>query len=92
MERFEDRWMRRGAWLLLLLLWLAQPVGSLAASKTPEQPDKEMLRMMDFLKDWDVINNMDMMKDMQQVAPEASRPPRAGARQPAPPRKKEAEK
>jgi hypothetical protein len=84
--------MRRPPWLLLLLLWLAQPIGSLAASKTAEQPDKEMLRMMDFLKDWDVINNMEMMRDLHQVAPEASQPPRAGAREPPPARKKEVAK
>ena len=85
--------MRKPPWLLLLLLCLTQPVGSFAASKTPEPPDKEMLRMMDFLKDWDVINNMEMMKDLQQVAPEGSQPPRGGAREPAAPmRKKEAAK
>lgn len=83
--------MRKPPWLLLLL-WVMQPLGSLAATKQVEQPDKEMLRMMDFLKDWDVINNMDMMKDLQQVAPEAGQPPRAGAREPAPTRKKEAAK
>lgn len=77
---------------LFLLLWLAQPVGGWAASKPAEQPDKEMLRMMDFLKDWDLINNMEMMKDLQQVAPEPGQPPRAGAREPAPARKKEAAK
>ena len=83
--------MRNGLWLLLLF-WLVQPVGASAATKPVEQPDKEMLRMMDFLKDWDLINNMEMMKDLQQAAPQAGQPPRAGAREPAPARKKEAAK
>jgi hypothetical protein len=82
--------MRKSPWLLLL--WMMQPLGSLAATKPAEQPDKEMLRMMDFLKDWDVINNMEMMKDLQQVAPEAGQPPRAGVRETTPARKKEATK
>jgi len=77
--------MRNPKWLLLLIFVL-QPLGSLAATKQVEQPNKEMLRMIDFLKDWEVINNMEMMKDLQQVAPEA------GAREPAPTRKKEAAK
>jgi hypothetical protein len=83
--------MRKAPWLLLLL-WMMEPLGSSAATKQVEQPDKEMLRMMDFLKDWDVINNMEMMKDLQQVAPEADQPPRGGAREPGPARKKEAAK
>jgi len=83
--------MRNPQWLLLLIFVL-QPLGSLAATKQVEQPNKEMLRMIDFLKDWEVINNMEMMKDLQQVAPEAGAPPRASAREPAPTRKKEAAK
>jgi hypothetical protein len=83
--------MRKASWLLLLL-WLTESVGSFAATKQVEQPDKEMLRMMDLLKDWDVINNMEMMKDLQEVAPEAGQPPRSGGRAPVPTRKKEAAK
>jgi hypothetical protein len=83
--------MRKPPWLLLLL-WVMKPPALFAATKQVEQPDKEMLRMMDFLKDWDVINNMEMLKDMQQIGPEAGQPQRAGAREPAPPRKKEAAK
>ena len=81
--------MRKRPWLLLLL-WMMNPPGSSAATKQVEQPDKEMLRMMDFLKDWDVINNMEMMKDLQQIAPDASPPSRADTRELAPARKKEA--
>ncbi len=83
--------MRIPRWLLLLV-FLMPAWGSLAATKQTETPDKEMLRMMDFLKDWDVINNMEMMKELQQVAPETQQTPRSGARTPAPMRKNEAAK
>ena len=83
--------MRNPRWLLLLI-FVMQPLGSLAATKQKEQPDKEMLRMMDFLKDWDVISNMEMMKNMEQIAPEVGQSPRPGARAPAPLQKKEAAK
>ncbi len=84
--------MRRFRWLFSFLIVL-QPLGSLAATKqAAEIPDKDMLRMMDFLKDWELINNMEMMKDMQQVAPETQQPPRSGARIPAPKRQNEAAK
>ena len=85
--------MRNPRWVLLLIIFVMQPLGALAATKQVEQPDKEMLRMMDFLKDWDVINNMEMMKDMQQVAPETGQAPQASrAREPTPSRKKETAK
>ncbi len=83
--------MRNHRWVLLLISMMPS-LGSPAATKQAEQPDKEMLRMMDFLKDWDVINNMEMMKDMQQIAPEVGQSPRPSARAPAPLQKKEAAK
>ncbi len=83
--------MRNLRWLLLLF-FLMPAWGSLAATKQTETPDKEMLRMMDFLKDWEVINNMEMMKDMQQVAPETQQTPRSATRTPTPMRKNEAAK
>lgn len=85
--------MRNSWWLLFFIIFVMQPLGSWAATKQAEQPDKEMLRMMDFLKDWDVINNMEMMKDMQQVAPETGQAPQpSSVREPTPLKKKEAAK
>jgi hypothetical protein len=67
------------AWSLLIIAVLLAPIASLAASKESDQPDKEMLRMMDVLKDWDVINNMDMIRDLQQNGPPPRQsPPKAG--------------
>ncbi len=56
----------RGQWVFLFSLVLTPPAVS-AASKEVEQPDKEMLRMLDFLKDMEVIKNMEMMKDLRQL-------------------------
>lgn len=55
----------RGQWIFLFSLVLA-PAAS-AASKEVAQPDREMLRMLDFLKDMEVIKQMEMMKDMGQL-------------------------
>jgi hypothetical protein len=56
----------RGQWVLLFSLVMTPPVVS-AASKEVAQPDREMLKMLDFLKDMEVINNIEMMKDLRQV-------------------------
>jgi hypothetical protein len=56
----------RGQWVFLFSLVLTPPAVS-AVSKEVEQPDKEMLRMLDFLKDMEVIKNMEMMKDIRQL-------------------------
>lgn len=83
--------MRKSYWLFLLM-FVTQPTGLHAATKDAERPDKEMLRMIDFLKDWEVIDNMEMMKDMHQVARAAEQGARAGTLPAAPPRKKETAK
>ncbi len=55
-----------GQWVFLFSLVLTPPAVS-AASKEVEQPDREMLKMLDFLKDMEVIKDMEMMKDIGQV-------------------------
>jgi hypothetical protein len=40
---------------------------SMAATKDNERPDKEMLQMMDFLREMEMIRQMDMMQDMPNV-------------------------
>ena len=67
----------RGQWVFLFSLALTPPAVS-AASKEVEQPDREMLRMLDFLKDMEVVKNMEMMKDirqLEQMRDQASRDP-----------------
>jgi hypothetical protein len=75
----------RGQWFFIGSLVLI-PTVTLAASKEPEQPDKEMLRMIDFLKDLEVIRDMEMMKDMQrleQMRDQAARDPGQSSSPPA---------
>ena len=55
-----------GQWVFLFSLALTPPA-VLAASKEGAQPDREMLRMLDFLQDMEVIKNMEMMKDIRQL-------------------------
>jgi len=52
---------------LLLFLLLALPPAGLAATKGVEPPDKEMLRMMDFLREMEMIKQVEMMQDLSQV-------------------------
>lgn len=48
---------------ILFIVLASTPV--LAATKDAEQPDKEMLRMMDFLRDMEILKQMQMMQDME---------------------------
>ena len=67
----------RGQWVFLFSLLLTPPAVS-AASKEVAQPNREMLRMLDFLKDMEVIKNMEMMKDigkLEQMRDQVSRDP-----------------
>jgi hypothetical protein len=58
--------MARSYWLMLAsLLFTASMLP--AATKGNPPPDKEMLQIMDFLKDIDVIRQMDMMQELQNV-------------------------
>ena len=58
--------MSRLHWLILAaVLFAGLPL--LAASKDNERPDREMLQMMDLLRDIEVIRQMDMMQDMPDV-------------------------
>lgn len=80
----------RGRWLFLFSLSLAPPAAT-AASKAAEPPDREMLRMLDFLRDMEVIKNMEMMKEMdrlERTRDQASRDPG----RPSTPAKKETAK
>jgi hypothetical protein len=50
---------------LLLLLAVAHP--SHPATRNAERPDKEMLRMMDFLREMEMIKQAEMMQELPQV-------------------------
>jgi hypothetical protein len=53
----------RQLWVLLLLL---AAVTTRAATKD-QQPDREMLRMMDFLREMEMIKQMEILRDMYAV-------------------------
>lgn len=57
-----------------------------AASKDTEPPDREMLKMMDVLRDMEIIKQIDMLQDMQNL--ENSDPTKPVATQKSPPPKK----
>jgi hypothetical protein len=52
---------------LILLLVLAGSTAGFCASKDSQPPDKEMLRMMDFLREMEMIKQAEMMQDLSQV-------------------------
>ena len=58
--------MRQATGLTLLLVLAVSPVG-FAANKDSSAPDKEMLRMMDFLREMEMTKQAEMMQDLSQV-------------------------
>ena len=48
-----------------LMLWLGS---AFAASADAVRPDREMLRMMDLLRDMEMIKQIDMLQDMPNLA------------------------
>jgi hypothetical protein len=74
---------------MILFLVLAVPIAS-AGTKDTEPPDKEMLRMMDFLREMEMIKQVEMMQDLSQV--EQVEDPSSGSRvrKPSPAKTKEA--
>jgi hypothetical protein len=55
-------------WPIVLLVLAVSTVG-FAANKDNSAPDKEMLRMMDFLREMEMIKQAEMMHDLSQVEP-----------------------
>ena len=48
-----------------LVLWLGSAAFAASADAVP--PDREMLRMMDLLRDMEMIKQIDMLQDMQRL-------------------------
>lgn len=57
--------MRFCAWVLALTLGISA-VG-FAATKDSEPPDREMLKMMELLREMEMIKQIDMLQDMQRL-------------------------
>jgi hypothetical protein len=57
--------MRPPAGLILALVLLVPSVGGVATKEEP--PDREMLKMMEFLREMEMIKQMEMLRDMHVV-------------------------
>lgn len=73
---------------LIILLLVVAP--TLAATRDGDQPDREMLRMMEFLREMEMIRQIEMMQDMQQLEQSADQAPRGAPQTSAPAKRKEA--
>ena len=58
--------MHQANWLVVAALVLA-PVASSSATKQQSPPDKEMLKMLEFLRDMEMIKQLDMMQDLHTI-------------------------
>ena len=56
--------MRQIAWILFLLFLYSS---SFAGSKQEERPDREMLKLMQLLRDWEMIKNLDLMRQLDKL-------------------------
>ena len=73
--------MKFGNWLSIALVFAAAPV--VGATKDQEVPDKEMLKMMEFLREMEMIKQMELMRDMQQVESDATQAKQSAPRKAA---------
>jgi len=55
----------RPSWLLLLM-FLSVP-NAYGATRDSERPDREMLRMMEFLREMEMMKQMEILRDLNQV-------------------------
>jgi hypothetical protein len=83
--------MNQAIWLLLAALFLA-PVASSSATKDQSPPDKEMLKMLEFLRDMEMIKQLDMMQDLHNVEAAGDQAKNNPAPKSVPGRKKESAK
>ena len=80
--------MRHTAGLTLLLVLVVSTDG-VAASKDSQPPDKEMLRMMDFLREMEMIKQVEMMQDLSQVEKTEDQKSDTRSQKPLPSKRKE---
>lgn len=83
--------MRLVTWPIVLLVLAVSTVG-FPASKESAAPDKEMLRMMDFLREMEMIKQAEMMQDLSQVDQVGDQNPDTRPQKPLPSKRKEAAK
>jgi len=74
-------------WALFLLLSAAPPC--FAAAKDADPPDREMLRMMEFLREMEMLKQMELMREMGDVEQADSGAPGATPQKSPPAKPKE---
>jgi hypothetical protein len=77
---------------LTFVLVLAVSTAGFAANKDSSAPDKEMLRMMDFLREMEMIKQAETMQDLSQVEQVGDQNSDTRLRKPLPTKRKEAAK
>jgi len=85
----KSKFIREAAGPTLLLVLAVSTVG-FAASKDNQPPDKEMLRMMDFLREMEMIKQVEMMQDLSQVEKVGEQNSDTRLQKPLPSKRKEA--
>jgi hypothetical protein len=83
--------MKYGNWLALAVVLAAAPPAA-GATRDQEPPDKEMLKMIEFLREMDMIKQMEMMQDIHHVEAVGEQAKSATPQKPAPVKKKETPK
>lgn len=76
--------MRQIAWVTLFLVLFY--FSSFAGTKEEELPDREMLRLLELLREWDMIKNLDLMRQLGNLEGTEERP--AGETGQKPPRQR----
>lgn len=74
---------------LALVLALSMSSVSFAATKDAEPPDREMLKMMEFLREMEMIKQIDMLQDMHNFENSADRAKNPASQKAAPGKSKE---
>ena len=87
----RSTFMSQVTWPLVLLV-LAVSTAGFSANIDNFVPDKEMLRMMDFLREMEMIKQAEMMQDLSQVEQVRDQSPDTRPRKPLPSKSKEAAK
>lgn len=72
---------------MLVLLLLPAPL-NLAATQQ-DKPEKEMIKLLEFLQQWDMIKDLDLMRELPAMEGEGEHGATTSSRKESPARKKE---
>ena len=78
-------------WLPLGMLLIAASAG-FGATKQADPPDKEMLKMMEFLREMEMIKQLEMMRELDRADSLGEQAKNSLPQKPAPAKNKEAPK